>query len=423
MRKTDWQFLVDTLLFICMFGIALIGIFLAFIIPEGPSAQPSSKYFLNLHRHQWGNIHLYLSLTFIALIIIHLTLDWKWIKAKAGKIFKKRWKTALISPVLVSIFVVFLFWLFYPKEPGAYEEYGRGEGRGAGREGGWAYSQETDTAQREALEAQDQNTITITGTMTLLDLEKASGIPVSRITEALGLPSNVSEKETLGRLRKKHGFSMIELRDALTNLMNEEQVPFQIEQDIEDEKPVPEESTSQPIHGRMEEDQSGILVTGQMSLSDIQEQTGISARRIANELGLPPGVPLHESLGQLRKSYPFTVQDVRDAVNNLLGQEDKILDEIPELEAKKEQTEEKHQEEQKITRGRMAEDQSGLLITGQMSLFEIERRTGVPAQKIIEKLKLPPNVSRQENIGRLRRRYGFTLQDVRDIVASLMKKN
>jgi LysM repeat protein len=423
MRKTDWQYLVDTFLFICILGIALIGILLAFVVPQGPSAQPSSKYFLNLHRHQWGNIHLYLSLAFICLVIIHLTLDWKWIKAKAGKIFKKRWKTALISTVLASIFVVFLFWLFYPKEPGAYEEYGRGEGRGAGREGGWAYSQETDTALREALGAQDQSTITITGTMTLLDLENATGIPVSRITEALGLPSKVSEEETLGRLRKKYGFTMIELRDALNNLLNEKQAPFQKVQDIEDEKPLAEEPTSQPIHGRMEDDQSGILVTGQMSLSDIQEQTGISARKIANELGLPPGVPLHESLGQLRKSYPFTVQDVRDAVSNLLGKEGEILDEIPESETRIEQKEEEHHEEQKITRGRMAEDQSGLLITGQMSLFEIESRTGVPASKIIEKLRLPPNVSRRQNIGRLRRQYGFTLQDVRDIVASLMKKN
>jgi len=419
MRKTDWQFLVDTLLFICMFGIALIGILLAFFIPEGPSAQPSSKYFLNLHRHQWGNIHLYLSLTFIGLVIIHLTLDWKWIKSKAVKIFKKGWKTALISTFLVSIFMVFLFWLFYPKEPGAYEEYGRGEGRGGGR----AFSQETDSAQREDFGAQDPSTVTITGTMTLLDLEKASGIPVLRITEALGLPSNLSEKETLGRLRKKYGFTMIELRDVLTKLMNEEQAPFQKEQDIEDEKPVPEEPTSHPIHGRMEEDQSGILITGQMSLSDIQKQTGISAHKIADELGLPSGAPLHESLGQLRKNYPFTVQDVRDAVNNLLGKEGEILDENPEFESKTEQIEKEHQEEQKITRGRMAEDQSGLLITGQMSLYEIERRTGVSAQKIIEKLRLPPNVSQRQNIGRLRRQYGFTLQDVRDIVASLMKKN
>jgi len=239
MKKADWQYLVDTLLFICIVGIALIGILLAFFIPKGPSALESSKYFLNLHRHQWGNIHLYLSLTFIFLVIIHLTLDWKWIKARANQIFKKGWKTALISTVLISIFVIFLLWLFYPKEPGAHEEYGIKKG----------------TRGQES-----------------------------------------SQKE----------------------LAADAQLP-------------PQQHKVQPTHGRMEE-------------------------------------------------------------------------------------------EQKITRGKMDEDQSGILITGQISLYEIEKRTGVPAQKIIEKLGLPQNVSRQENIGRLRRRYRFTLQDVRDIVASLMKK-
>ncbi len=128
MKKADWQYLVNTLLFISVVGIALIGILLAFFIPKGPSAPESSKYFLNLHRHQWGNIHLYLSLTFIFLSVVHLILDWKWIKTRAAKIFKKGWKAALICTALVSIFVVFLFWLFYPKDPGAYQEYGRGAG-------------------------------------------------------------------------------------------------------------------------------------------------------------------------------------------------------------------------------------------------------------------------------------------------------
>jgi hypothetical protein len=417
MKKADWQYLVDTLLFICISGIALIGILLAFFIPKGPSALESSKYFLDLHRHQWGNIHLYLSLTFISLVIIHLTLDWKWITTRAGKIFKKGWKAALISTTLASIFVLFLFWLFYPKEPGAYEEYGRGSGRGADR----IYSQDTSAAHLDDFGAQDPGLVTVTGKMTLLDLEKITRIPVPRIIEALKLPSNVSEKETLGRLGKRYGFTLVELRDVLTLLMNEDNEFHQ--KKIEDERQLQRETAAQPTHGRTEENQSGILITGQMNLYDIQKKTGISARKIADKLGLPSEAPLDASLGQLRKSYPFAVQDVRDVVNILLDEKGLIGREIQESESEEERSEEALQEEPKITRGRMAEDQTGILITGQMSLYDIERRTGISAQKIIEALGLPQTVSRHENIGRLRRRYRFTLQDVRDIVASLMKKS
>jgi Mor family transcriptional regulator len=415
MKKVNWQFLVDTSMFICMVGIAVIGILLAFFIPQGPSSPDSSKYFLNLHRHQWGNIHLYLSITFVLLLIIHLTLDWKWIKSRAYHIFKGRWKMALGSTFLLSLLVLFIIWIVYPKEPGAYEEYGLGRGRLATENllPGSLHEREPNSG------AQEQETLTVTGQMTLKDLEELSGVPASRIIEALGLPSNSSEKETLGRLRKKYGLSLVEMRDVLTRLMNEEteksgpKTPV-----IEEAAEIQDEEEEKPVHGRLEEQESGLLITGQMSLSDIQAKTGISARQIADELDLPPDVPVGESLGRLRKAYYFSVEDVREAINRLLEKEGKTAREI----LIQHEAEEFHAEEQKITQGRMAEDQSGILITGQMSLSQIERQTGVSSQKIIEKLGLPRNVSLHENIGRLRRRYGFTLVDLRDAVASLMKK-
>lgn len=61
MKKSDWQYLVDTLLFICIIGIAFIGILMGLVLPRGPQASESAKYFLGLHRHQWGNIHFSLS--------------------------------------------------------------------------------------------------------------------------------------------------------------------------------------------------------------------------------------------------------------------------------------------------------------------------------------------------------------------------
>lgn len=419
MKKADWQFLVDALMFICMVGIAIIGILLAFIIPEGPSSPESSKYFLYLHRHQWANIHLYLSLSFVALLIVHLTFDWKWIKGRANRIFKQRWKTALSSTFLVSLVVLFIIWLFYPKEPGAYEDYGLGRGKREAasilpesRLGGGELYQET----------QDQDILTVTGQMTLLDLEKLSGVPAARIIEALGLPSKASREETLGRLRKKYGFSLLEMRDVLTQLMNEAQ-----EKQEQETLPIdiPEQSQSEeveiPVHGRLEEEEAGILITGQMSLFDIQAMTGLPARQIADKLGLPQEAPLGESLGKLRKAYLFSVEDVRTAISDLFQKEDHTAQEIPEIQVRQE-TEEEHAEEQKMARGRMAEDQSALLITGQMSLYQIQRQTGVSARLIIEKLGLPSNVSHHENIGRLRRRYGFTITELRDIVVSLMKK-
>ena len=83
---------------------------------------------------------------------------------------------------------------------------------------------------------------------------------------------------------------------------------------------------------------------------------------------------------------------------------------------------EEAEHEAKLTRGISAKDQSGILITGRMSLREVGREARIPARRIAQKLNLPAHVSLDETLGRLRRRYGFSVQDVRDAIASLMEK-
>lgn len=322
MKKADWQYVVNTLLFICLVGIVLIGLLLGLVIPQGPSAPESSKYFLSLHRHQWGNIHFLLSLAFIVLIIIHLMLDWKWIKGRSTRLFKERWKTALISTAGISLLLLFTLWLFYPKEPGAYEGYGIGRGKND-----------------SAFLADNQDYITVTGQVTFQDLEEVTGIPSQKMIEALGLPGSVSTKDTIGRLRKKHGFSLVDLRDVLTDLLNEKaenQRRLSAAQNYPNSIPETEEKLKEKIpeargnkednheeedritRGRLAEDQSGILITGQMSFYDIQRQTGIQASLITSRLGIPANVPLMENIGRLRRRYRFTLQDVRDIVESVI---------------------------------------------------------------------------------------------------------
>lgn len=56
-------------------------------------------------------------------------------------------------------------------------------------------------------------------------------------------------------------------------------------------------------------------------------------------------------------------------------------------------------------------------IRGEMTLAEVETRTGVPATHILEQLGLPLDTSTEERIGQLRRKHGFQMEDIRRIVA------
>ena len=322
MKKTDWQYLVDTLLFLCIVGIVFIGFLMGLFLPQGPTAPESAKYFLGLHRHQWGNIHLYLSIAFTALVIIHLLLSWKWIKSKSRQVFKGGWGAVLILTAVASILIITLFWAFYPRYPGAYEDYGVRAGAKAKQQ---HLPEEGLPIHEEKIFLEDRSmAIIIAGQTTLRQLDKTTGIPAKEIAENLGLPAKVPLDESFGRLRKRYPFTLQDVRDAVTEILNRRASPIEKKEEkkelSEHQVKKEEEQEHEPklARGVRAEDQSGILITGRMTLYDIEKETGISARKIADKLGLPERVSLDETLGRLRKKYLFAMQDVRDAVADLM---------------------------------------------------------------------------------------------------------
>jgi hypothetical protein len=51
-----------------------------------------------------------------------------------------------------------------------------------------------------------------------------------------------------------------------------------------------------------------------------------------------------------------------------------------------------------------------------MTIREVSRLTGVSPRAISDALKLPQGTSSDERLGRLKRRYGFEMDDVRQVV-------
>ena len=94
MKKNTLKYFTDVLLFIDMGSIAVLGILLGFVIPKG-QAHPSNKYFIGLHRHEWGDIHLYLSLFLLVLLVFHIWFNWTWIVQSTKSYFGNHWKKFL----------------------------------------------------------------------------------------------------------------------------------------------------------------------------------------------------------------------------------------------------------------------------------------------------------------------------------------
>jgi Mor family transcriptional regulator len=287
MKKSDWQYIVGTLIFICIIEMAVIGFLMGLVISKDPLAPESTRYFLGLQRHYWGNIHFYLSIAFVVLSLIHLIISWDWIKGKAHQLFHRGWLPVLVLAVVVLFLVFSLFWAFSPKAPRAYEDYGGKADSGV-----------------------------ITDQMTLLDVEKATGIPAKEIAEALGLPSKIPLNETLRQLRKSYPLTLQEVRNVVTELLNKKEV--KIKEEVKPKELLHIGPNRRLVRGRMASVPSGILITGKMTLYDLEDITGIPARKIANELGIPSNALLNEHLGRLRRRYRFSMQEVRNVVASLM---------------------------------------------------------------------------------------------------------
>jgi len=72
------------------------------------------------------------------------------------------------------------------------------------------------------------------------------------------------------------------------------------------------------LAGRGAKAEAPYFINGRATLRDVERNTGVSGREIAAKIGLPSDVSPDETLAQLRQRYTFEIQNVRDAVAELL---------------------------------------------------------------------------------------------------------
>lgn len=111
MSRNTLKYIVAALLFVDMSSIAVLGLLMAFLIPSG-NVPHEAKFFLGLHRHEWGDIHLTLSIVLLGLIGWHVWLSWDWVAGFTKKFFGEKWRNALWTLSGAWFGVIFLAWMF-----------------------------------------------------------------------------------------------------------------------------------------------------------------------------------------------------------------------------------------------------------------------------------------------------------------------
>lgn len=112
MKRYFDNLLIDLVAATLMIGMAATGYILRFPLPPG-----SNKYLAlwGLTRHQWGDVHFWISLALLGVVLLHLGLHWQWIvvsvkrkwsvtKAASGSVLYSGLATVLILGVVLVLF-------------------------------------------------------------------------------------------------------------------------------------------------------------------------------------------------------------------------------------------------------------------------------------------------------------------------------
>lgn len=134
MKKSHWNAIVDALLVVVMLIVLAIGILLGFFIDwgGGPEAQ---KYLWELHRHDWGDLHLYFAIALVGLVILHFILHISWIRSMSKQCLHLHWLVTLLVLIILAAGILWASIAVKKAYPGGYEQEERGLGSGGGGRG------------------------------------------------------------------------------------------------------------------------------------------------------------------------------------------------------------------------------------------------------------------------------------------------
>lgn len=120
MKQSNIIKLVDLLSFLSLVTMLVTGLLIEYSLPP----RSGSSEVWGLSRHDWGEIHFYGSLIFLALMAAHLLTHLKYLKSvllgKAGREYKYR--IAIGAVGLISLILVSIILLTTPVETGTKEK-------------------------------------------------------------------------------------------------------------------------------------------------------------------------------------------------------------------------------------------------------------------------------------------------------------
>jgi len=218
MKRTTWNMLIDALAFVAFVLLASTGFLLTYQLPPGSggrdllaAGQHAAGKDVNLlwgmTRHEWGEVHYWLAIAILAIMAVHLLLHWKWIVCTLQRKTDRRYSGRRVVVGIFSLVAVVAL---------AAAPYLTTTSQMTAEEFRSSRIETTEDVSTESVPATNgEDTHSLRGNMTLQKISEASDVPIEVLIRELNLPEYTEPNEQAGRLLRRHGLTMQELREVV----------------------------------------------------------------------------------------------------------------------------------------------------------------------------------------------------------------
>ncbi len=195
MKRTAVNLIVDIVAFIGFVVLTTTGILMRYILPPGSGGYLTLWGF---DRHEWGDIHFWVSIVFFSILAFHLFLHWRWVlNVVAGRPHQYSGIRLGLGVVgFLAVIALAISPLLAPVE------------------------RNLNNSSKSIYSSHKYNDVLIRGSMTLLLIEDSTGVPANYIIESLKLPQTIPIDKSIGSLKKQYGFEINDVRAIVKEYQN-----------------------------------------------------------------------------------------------------------------------------------------------------------------------------------------------------------
>jgi hypothetical protein len=221
MKRPQLNFLVDTAAFVLFLLLMSSGLLLRYQLPPGsgeleghsPGRGSADRVLTQLWgqtRHEWGDVHFWISAALIGVLALHLFLHWNWIVGiMRGKPSEASgWRFGIGAASFVAIIFLSLTPMFTPTQQATRQQL---------------------LADENGTGAPDLPLDELRGSLTLEEAAELGGIPVVELRNQLDLPQDTSPQARLGRTLRDNGKTMSDFRRLIAAPTNRNHSGDQLE--------------------------------------------------------------------------------------------------------------------------------------------------------------------------------------------------